>query len=136
MRNWQAFAAVPCMAGLLMLAGCGDSTICEVSGKVTFDGQLIEDGVISFYPVDGKGTTAGDFIKKGAYSVKKVPVGLMTVKISMGKVVGMKKLYDKPDSPQYPMSEEALPAKYNDDSKLTLEVTPGRMQKDWELTSK
>lgn len=117
------------------LAGCNDSSMSQVNGKVTIDGQPIEKGAISFYPVDGKTPTTGGEIKDGAYSVQ-VPVGVMSVKISAPKVVGMKKLYDKKDSPEYPLTAEALPAKYNAQSELKVEVTPGSVEKHWLLTSK
>jgi hypothetical protein len=120
---------------LFVLAGCTDSSASLVRGQVTFDGQPIEKGTISFYPVDGKTTTAGGEIKAGAYSVQ-VPVGLMEVRISMPKVVGQKQLYNKKDSPSYPVHAEALPDKYNKASDLKLDVTAGGVAKDWALTSK
>jgi len=120
---------------LFVLAGCTDSSMSVVKGQVTFDGQPIDKGSISFFPRDGQSKTTGGEITAGAYSVQ-VPVGLMEVKISMPKVVGQKKLYNKPDSPSYPLHAEALPDKYNKKSDLTLDVTAGGVQKDWDLTSK
>ncbi len=124
-----------CLLILLALAGCGDSGTAEVSGTVTVDGTPVEEGKIGFSPVDGKTTTAGGDIKKGLYSVQ-VPVGTMKVSISVPKVVGMKKLYPTPDSPSMPVTKESLPAKYNFDTQLQLEVKPGVNQKDFELQSK
>jgi hypothetical protein len=122
-------------AAALAMAGCADATVSQVSGKVTVDGNPLEKGAISFYPVDRQAKTAGGEIKDGAYSVQ-VPVGAMEVRISMPKVVGKKKLYDKKDSPEYPVYQESLPAKYNMESKLQLDVTQGKLEKDWALTSK
>src|SRR5437016_4099555 len=93
------------LLALLLLPGCGDSNFSQVGGKVTVDDRPLEEGTISFFPVDGKTTTSGGDIKGGKYSVK-VPVGNMAVKISMPKIVGMKKLYDTPDSPAYPVKAE------------------------------
>jgi hypothetical protein len=136
MNTRRAHVAGACLASALLfaLAGC-DSSMTVVKGQVTFDGQAIEKGAISFYPVDGKTKTAGGEIKAGAYSVQ-VPVGQMEVRISMPKVVGQKKLYNTPDSPTYPMHAEALPEKYNMKSELKLDVTAGGVTKDWPLTSK
>src|SRR6516165_10691227 len=96
------FKRVACGAAflvtLLVLAGCGDRTMSQVSGEVTIDGKPVEEGAISFYPVDRKSPTTGGDIKGGSYSVA-VPVGLMDVKISMPKTIRMKKLYNTPDSP-------------------------------------
>jgi len=119
---------------LLGVSGCGDSTMSDVSGKVTLDGKPVEQGVISFYPMDGKTSTTGGSIKDGTYLVK-VPIGVMEVKISMPKVVGKKKLYDAANSPERTLTAEALPPRYNDKSELRLEVTPGKVEKDWELKS-
>jgi hypothetical protein len=121
---------------VLALAGCGDAgSMAEVKGKVTFDNKPVESGAIAFYPVDGKAPTAGGAIKDGQYDVK-VPVGLAKVTISAPKVVGKKKLYNTPNSPEGLITAEALPAKYNEQSELQFEVKPGRNEKDFELRSK
>ncbi len=117
---------------IVLLLGCGDG-MGQVTGTVTFNGTPIEKGSISFYPVDGKAVTTGGKIKDGAYSVR-VPIGEMQVKISMGKITGHKKLYDGPNSPVQPLTEEALPAKYNQDTELRLDVTPGKVEKNFELS--
>ena len=129
------------LVGVILVAavtalGCGaDETASQVTGKVTFDDQPIENGTISFFPVDGKTKTTGGPINAGSYSVR-VPVGTMWVRISMPKVVGKKKLYDEPNSPERSLYAEGLPPRYNQETELKLEVTPGGVQKDWELTSK
>ncbi len=117
------------------LAGCGDSSMAQVSGSVTVDGQPIDKGAIAFYPVDGKAPTAGGEIKAGAYSVR-VPVGLMKVEISMPKEVGKKKLYNTPNSPEHPIYSEALPPRYNKNTELKLDVMSGKTEKNWALTTK
>ncbi len=119
---------------LLGLVGCGGQKIAEVHGAVTFNGVLIKTGSMTFVPVDGKTSTAGCKIEDGKYTAK-VPVGLMKVSISMPKVVGMKKLYDTPNSAERPVTKEALPEKYNEKTELELDVKPGKNQKDWELKS-
>jgi hypothetical protein len=120
---------------LMVLTGCGDSTAGRVSGKVTVDGQLAEQGTISFYPEDGKTRTAGGLIKNGLYSVE-VPVGTMLVRINVPKIVGKRKLYNAPNSPERPISVETLPPRYNADTQLRFEVTSRNLTKDWELTTK
>jgi hypothetical protein len=59
----------------------------------------------------------------------------MKVSISAPKVVGKKKIYPTADSPEMPVTREALPARYNEQTELTLDVTAGTISKDWELTS-
>ncbi len=60
----------------------------------------------------------------------------MKVEITSPKVVGTKKIYDTPDSPVMPVTEEGLPARYNTATELKLTVQPGENKKDWQLESK
>jgi hypothetical protein len=123
-------------AAVLLFCGCPAPKDAEVSGTVTVDGQLIESGAIRFDPVDGQTPTAGGLIKDGRYSVR-VPITTMKVSISAPKVVGKKKIYaDQPNSPEMPITVEALPARYNEKTELRLEVKPGVNPKDWELQGK
>ena len=119
----------------LLLAGCGDKSLVEVSGKVSIDGQPVNDGAISLYPVDGATRTSGGKIQDGRYSFQ-APLGEMKVSISVPKVVGSKKVYDTPDSPVMPITEEALPKKYNDQTELRLTIQPGANTKDWDLKTR
>src|SRR5262245_31539415 len=121
----------PWLSGLLVAtlwvaAGCSGSgpRMGEVTGSVTVDGKPAESGAISFFPLDGKSPTAGGMIKDGRYTAK-VPVGNAKVEIRVPKVVGKKKLYDRPDSPEQPILQEVLPPKYNDQTELKFEVQSG-----------
>ena len=127
---WAGF-----LVAALTLAGCGGDGTAEVTGNVTVDGTPIEAGAIRFVPVDGKSPTAGAEIKQGRYAAR-VPVGPAKVGISMSKVVGKKKLYATPNSPEMPITAEALPPKYNEKTELTFDVQPGRNEKDFALTTK
>jgi hypothetical protein len=120
---------------LLVLAGCGDSSMAEVKGTVTVDDDPLESGVINFVPVDGKTTTAGGLIKAGQYTVQ-VPLGEMKVSINAPKFVQKVKLYDTPGSRERDLFAESLPARYNDETELRLDVKAGGAEKDWELKSK
>ena len=121
---------------LLLATGCGDADgMTDVSGTVTIDGQPMGEGAITFSPLDGKSPTSGAHVEKGQYKAR-VPAGEMKVIITHPKVVGTKKIYDTPDSPVMPVTEEALPARYNTDSELKLSVQPGANKKDWELKGK
>jgi hypothetical protein len=117
------------------VAGCGDAgNMGVVSGTVKLDGQPVPSGTITFVPVDGMTTTAGGPIRDGHYSVK-VPIAVMRVSISVPKVTGSKKLYDTPDSPEMPLTAEALPARYNEQTELKIEVKAGSNPMDFDLTS-
>jgi len=120
---------------LIILSGCSSEGLSEVSGSVTLGGTPVANGAITFTPADGQGRTAGCPIKDGKYTAQ-VPVGKMQVSISVPKVVGKKKLYDTPDSPEGDLYGESAPAKYNSQTELELEVKPGRNSKDWNLDAK
>src|SRR5262249_59566164 len=71
---------------LLLAAGCGpgDGT---VTGEVSYDGQPVGRGMITFAPADGQGPTVGGPITSGRYAVDKVPPGRKDVKIEAVKDV-------------------------------------------------
>lgn len=121
----------------ILLAGCSDSKVAEVTGTVTVDGQPVEKGSISFIPANGQGPTAGSDIKDGKYIAAKVSTGSVKVQIRVPKVAGKKKLYDKGEDSQYVDTfKESLPKKYNDDTELRFDVQSGKNEKNWELSTK
>ena len=77
-RSWAAAATLAAAAGLL--AGCGSSA-ANVSGDVTYEGQPVGDGYITFTPADGKGKDAGAPIANGRYTVAGLPPGPKVVKV-------------------------------------------------------
>jgi hypothetical protein len=124
-----------CIVLLLAFLGCGPSDgLVDVTGTVKVDGQPLEKGAISFEPVDGKSQTAGGTISSGTFKAR-VPPGKMKVKISAEKVVGKRKAYDTPDSPEVPIVDEALPKRYNAATELVSEVKPAA-KLDFDLTTK
>ena len=120
---------------LLVLSGCSDPTIGTVSGTVTVDGAPVKSGSIAFFPVDGKSSTSGAEIVDGQYTTTVAP-GTARVEIHVPKVIGQRKAYDTPDSPMMEIVAEALPAKYNEASELTLDVKRGENRQDYQLTTK
>jgi hypothetical protein len=125
------------LVALLAVAGCGGDGMSEVSGTVKVNGTPVENGAISFIPVDGKSQTTGGMIKGGHYSVR-VPAGAMKVAINAPQSKGKVKLYlDDPKSPERDVFLEALPPRYSDiqQTELRLEIN-GTTQKDWDLPSK
>jgi len=125
--------AVIALGLILLSVGCSDSTTGQVSGSVKVDNSPLQEGFIDFIPADGKSPTAGAPIKGGEYSAT-VPVGTMNVKISMPVVIGKKKIYPTPDSPERPIHKEGLPAKYNAKTELKVDVVTGSQRKDFELS--
>ena len=119
----------------LALIGCSRSDMGTVTGSVTVDGEPAKVGAISFFAVDGRAPTAGAPIVDGKFTAQVKP-GVCMVQIRVSKVVGKKKIYDTPDSPVREVWAEVLPAKYNDNTQLKLEVKRGENQKEYALTTK
>ena len=118
------------------LVGCGpESNVAKISGTVSVDGKPTAKGAISFVPISGKGPTAGTEIKDGKYT-SEAAIGECKVEIRIPKVVGKKKLYDTPDSPEQEIMEEVLPVKYNEATELKVEIKKGENTKDFDLMLK
>lgn len=117
---------------LVGISGCGqpksapDKSI--VSGVVTFDGQPIVSGLIMFHPTGNtKGPVSGASVVNGMYIVKNkggIPHGTHWVEIR----TIMSGTADQ-------SSKQFLPAKFNDQSTLTAEITADTETLDFVLTS-
>lgn len=129
-------SAVAFALSLAVFAGCGpgDPTV-PVKGEVTLDGQPLAEGAIQFIPVDQQSQTAGGTIQAGRFEFRSPP-GKMKVEITAPKVVGKRKAYDTPDSPMVDVVKELLPAKYNVNSELTVDVERNKERYDFPLKSK
>lgn len=82
--SWTAAVTVAAAAGLL--SGCQPAT-ATIAGAVTYEGQPVDDGYITFTPADGKGKDAGGPIAKGRYSIAGLPPGPKVVKVIAVKKV-------------------------------------------------
>jgi hypothetical protein len=135
-RYWRRVPVVLLLL-LALSSGCSkqDPNRGEVTGKVLVDGQPAANGAVSFSPVDGQSPTSGGKIVDGEYSVI-AAVGSSKVSIRVPKVVGERKLYNTPNSPVQPLMEETLPAEYNDNTTLVVEVKPGANTHDFDLKTK
>ena len=130
-----AFCLLPCL-------GCGQSGPVrgDVQGKVTVDGESVENGAIVFTPLEGiEGAPMQYEIKGGTYSSaatgKGVPVGKNSVYISGTKPTGRQSLNFVTGE----MSDdfvEYIPAKYNERTTLEVEVEDGNNTFDFELEGK
>jgi hypothetical protein len=122
------------VAGLALLSGCGQSgpPRHEVTGKITFAGEAIEDGVIEFDPLDGQGTKEGAQILKGEYKIPKdkgLLAGKYKVRIHAGpEASSNKEELPGPTGMQRNADDRAWPD-YNEKSTLTFEVKEGEANK-------
>lgn len=105
-----------------------------VTGKVTLDGKPLPTGVIRLATPDGKAGVSAK-IKDGKYEIA-APVGEMKVLLSVPTVIGKKKVYDPPGTPDVEITRELLPPKYNVNTLLKLVVKAGKQAADFDLKSK
>jgi hypothetical protein len=105
-----------------------------VSGEVTVGGTPIKQGRISFTPVDGQGQTGGAEIIDGKFTAE-VPVAKMRVEINGNKVIGQEPVYDA-KGPMRDIVVEIVPARYNVNSELTLDVKKGEQSVKYDLEAK
>lgn len=107
---------------MLACVGCGSGDQIRraiIKGEVTYDGQPIANGQIGFYPTgDTPGGVASAPIVAGKYVVENkggVPLGKHRVEVEG---------YRAPMGPYDPDAgrEQFIPAKYNRNSELTVEI--------------
>ena len=141
MARRSLFCWTPLAVLLIVTAGCGGSNRAAVTGEVTLDGQPVEGGMISFIPADGAaGPPAWGKIEEGRYSIparEGPPLGTSRVEIRWTRKTG-RKLPAVPPAPPGEMIEEtveAVPARYNAQSKLEAEVQGGKNTFDFKLKS-
>jgi hypothetical protein len=67
-------------AGLLLLAGCGGGK-GEINGEVTYQGEPVSLGRITFSSEVGKHPVASAYIIRGKYTIKDFPAGPVKIGI-------------------------------------------------------
>ncbi|HEY4261694.1 MAG TPA: hypothetical protein VGM98_16100 [Schlesneria sp.] len=120
----------------LAMSGCGSAeegpAKYKVSGTVTFNGENVNDGLITFTPVEGgKGPEAGP-IKDGKYSLQ-AKGGKQQVSITAAREVPGKTESDYKGG-FVPVKEAYIPEKYNEKTELSVEVKKGGGEHDFKLT--
>jgi hypothetical protein len=86
MRRLRSVATAV-LAATALASGCSSATTASIAGAVTYDGEPVGDGYITFTPADGKGQDAGGKIENGRYSVSGLPPGPKLVKVIATKKV-------------------------------------------------
>lgn len=116
------------------ILGCGTSGLNThpVSGKVTFDGQPISEGRIQFRSMGSDPRAFSAEIKNGQYQMEAL-AGKVRVEITASRPVPGK--FDgAEEGEKTPVGEMYIPARYNSQSELTAEVTPGKNELNFDLT--
>lgn len=136
---------------LLGALGCGDDLPerYQVSGQVTYKGQPLPKGTITFAPVDGSGSGAFGEIVEGSYSLTTHSTndgarpGAYRVTITSAETVTPKAAYDTDPNatPEASVAKSQRTAKHHvptkyaspDTSNLTAEVKPQSNHFDFDL---
>ena len=105
------------------------------TGKVTLDGQPLQEGTIAFDPTDGATATAGGNITNGQYSVP-LDSGPKIVRIEATKVISSTKDPASSTGALIEVRESIIPTKYNQQSELKADVKSGENTFDFDLKSK
>lgn len=127
--------------GCLFYTGCGKGQT-TATGSITFDGEPVQQGTIVFESPDGKTPTAGDQIESGRYTITgdtDMLVGPKVVRIQAYRETGRKIPAGSPAPPGTMVDEIApfIPAIYNNQSQLTVELTVGVVNEfNFDLSSK
>ena len=127
--------AIVFLVTVVLWTGCDGDGIerVELSGKVSFRGEPVEEGYITLTPI-GEGIQSGAKIIQGVYRAVErgaIPVGKYKVEISWLKE---DKSQQEPGF-TIPTMVNLIPPKYNRASKLTLDVPSGAgsMTQDYAL---
>jgi hypothetical protein len=128
--------AAPASALVLFatLAGCGDGG-STAGGTVTFDGQPVATGTVTFAKSNGGLVREGAVITDGSFQAV-VPPGKYKVEVTASKVVGGRKQkgFDGKDE-EVELREETIPPRYNAETELAQEIKPGANTVTLELKS-
>jgi hypothetical protein len=139
-QSRMAFVTLALFVGALtVVTGC-NNPFATTEGKVTFDGQPVQEGAISFESADGQGPTAGCGIQNGEYRIERIVPGKKIVRITAqrktGKRVPLSQIMPPGMAPAGAMTDEIesyIPAYYNDNSELTAEIGSGSNSRNFEL---
>lgn len=140
MANRVPRRAVLVAVGLsLLLAGCSarsDVTLAPVSGRITLDGKPLSRAQIVFAPLGTRGGPAfavsdrlGNYELQYTHEKKGAVVGKCQVRIKTAL-----RLPDD-EGEEFPTEPEVVPAMYNSESKLEVEVVPDGGPYDFALRS-
>lgn len=109
--------------GLAAISGCFPSGRVTSTGSVTFDGRPVETGAIVFLPLDRGTTVEGAAIEAGRFRITGRP-GKRRVQIRGTRVVDPDKVpRTMARFEGVPVHEDYIPAVYNVESTLEVEVT-------------
>ncbi len=110
--------------GAFLCAGCSDGK-GKVTGSVTFAGEPVASGMVTFVRSEGQLVREGAVISQGSFQASLAP-GKYQVELNGQKVKGTRtqKGFDGKDE-VLEISEEMFPERYNRKTELVAEIKPG-----------
>lgn len=140
-RHVRSFSMAFLAAFLAILtSGCGGKDYegpqrAEVKGKVSFNGEPIKNGTINLKPLDTEGgRSAGGTITDGQYLIPEEngpTFGKYRVEIFAFEPIGGAS--GNGDAEEADKTKQILPAKFNNDSTIELEVDKEVVEEDFDL---
>jgi hypothetical protein len=128
-----------------MAVGCGGSKTYDgpdrvaISGKVTFDEEPVDAGMISFIPESReKHRPASAVITKGEYTIPEAQgpnEGAYKVEIRWSRPTGEQILDTQDTGEMIDVTKEVIPAKFNTQSELSEEITKQTNTFNYDLKS-
>jgi hypothetical protein len=133
-RRLLGALAVLGVVALASVAGCAPAG-ATVTGKVTLDGAPLEDATICFVPkADGQKQAGWATIGGGEYAIAAsggLGTGAFRVEIRALHATG-----EKSNDPTLINAKEAVPARYNRQSELAVDLKPGPNVANFDLKTK
>lgn len=131
----KLYALPVLLLAALLLAGCAPSgpEMHTVTGTVTFDGQPVASGDILFRDASGQTRSYAGKIVDGQYSFQTSPGSKIVEIIAMRDVPGQVDTSNPGE--EVPLREQYIPASYNTETTLTVEVSRDSKTADFALTS-
>jgi hypothetical protein len=110
---------------LAAFAGCDNTDKGTVSGTVTFDGQPVPTGAVTFVKEDGELVREGAVIQDGKFQAS-LPPGKYKIELNAQKVVGKRTQVGMDGkSEEVVTTEELFPARFNTQTELREEIERG-----------
>jgi len=117
------------------MIGCSEGK-SSISGTVTFDGEPVKNGSITFVKSDGELLREGAVITDGAFQAS-LPTGEYKIELNAQKVVGkrIQKGFDGKDE-EVEETKELFPERYNTKTTLTKKIERGANTLELNATTK
>jgi hypothetical protein len=138
-RMVSVYCLVCQLLSAFLVAGCvSHANRSNVSGTVTFDGDPLADGTITFVALSPENQGSAAKIEEGRYSIRGergLADGEYRVEVSALRETG--KSITNPDEPGSMMPERVqyIPLRYNQRTELKATVSSSSRKFDFELTS-